>query len=116
MEYTNYKGEKKQLVNLDHQHLSNIYWFNRIIWSRDDDYLSLILEQIKIRFEGTILPYIPQWQFFSEVQYLDKMDYLVWNDSRTEADIVYFGDVVGHYTTPETIRENKLNDIFNESI
>lgn len=113
MEYTNYKGEKKSLDQVDHQHLSNIYWFNKIIWDRSDDYLRFILDQINTRFDSVILPYIPQWQFQAELDYLDKMRFLIWNEDRTEADVVYKGHVVGHYTTPEKIREDKLKEIID---
>lgn len=111
MEYTNYKGEKKSLVELDHQHLSNIYWYNKILWDRDDYYLKFILDQINTRFEGKMLPYIPQWQFTHEIDYLDKMGFLNWNQEHTEADVIYDGHTVGHYIIPEKLREDKINEL-----
>lgn len=111
MEYTNYKGDKKSLAELDHQHLSNIYWFNKIIWERDDNYLKFILDQIRDRFEGQLLDYIPQWQFKQEIGYLDKMGFLNWNQEHTEADVIYDGHIVGHYIIPEKLRENKINEL-----
>lgn len=114
MEYTNYKGEKKDLSELDHQHLSNIYWYNKVIFDKNDIYLSIVLDQIRDRFDSKLLPYTPQWQFWQEIEYLDKIGAFVWNESRTEADIVYKFKVIGHYTTPETIRQNKINSIVDE--
>lgn len=111
MEYTTYTGEKKQLDQIDQQHLSNIYWFNRVIWNRDDNYLSHILEQINTRFEGKILPYIPQWQFTQEIEILDKTGKFIWDQDRTEADIIYAGHIIGHYITPQKLREDKISEI-----
>lgn len=111
MEYTNYKGEKKSLVELDHQHLSNIYWFNRVVWNRDDNYIQLVLEQIESRFEGKILPYVPQWQFKQEIAILEKLNAFNWNQEHTEADVIYDGHIVGHYIIPEKLRENKINEL-----
>lgn len=113
MEYTNYKGEKKTLDQIDQQHLSNIYWFNKIVWNRDDNYLKFILDQINTRFDSIILPYVPQWQFQAEIEHLDKMGFLNWNQEKTRADVIYKGHVVGYYTTPEQLRENKLKEIID---
>lgn len=113
MEYTNYKGEKKPLNQIDHQHLSNIYWYNKIVFNRDDHYLKFILDQINSRFDSKILPYVPQWQFQAEIEYLDKMGFLNWNKDKTEADVIYQGHVVGRYITPERLREIKLKEIID---
>lgn len=113
MQYTNYKGDKKPLTELEHQHLSNIYWFNTIVWKRTQESLSLILEQIDKRFNGEILPYIPEWQFKNEIEWLESRGHFAWDEDKTEADVVYQGKVVGHYITPQKLRDSKLNQIID---
>lgn len=58
-----------------------------------------------------MLPYIPQWQFTQEIEYLEKNGNFKWNQDHTEADVMYRGHVVGHYIIPEKLREDKINEL-----
>ena len=108
MIYRNYKGERTDFENLTHQHLSNIYWFNKVCNGYSDDKLNLFIDAIRNRFENIILPYNPEYQFIEEIEYLNKRGHLIWNEDKTRADIVYKGKVVGYHETIEYIRDRNI--------
>lgn len=111
MEYKNYKGQSVNFKQLTQGHLSNMYWFNKICNRFSESSLIFIKDEINKRFNGEMLPYNPQWEFKNEIEFLDKNNYFKWNKEKTKADIVYLGQVVGHYETPEYIRETKLKKL-----
>jgi hypothetical protein len=112
MEYKNYKGQTTNFKNVTQDHLSNIYWFNKICNRYNDDSLRFILDDINERFNGELLPYRPQWQFKAEIEFLEKNGKFVWNEQKNKADIVHHGQIVGYYETPEYLRDEKINKIF----
>jgi len=61
---------------MDHQHLSNIYWFNRII--NEITSPKIIMDRITNDFDGSILPYRPKPSFKLEIDELDKRGLLSW--------------------------------------
>ena len=116
MTFTTFSGEKKDFNKIDHQHLSNIYWFNKIINERDETFLHLIIMRFRNEFNGKILPYRPHPNFKEEIESLDMMGILLWqNDEKSWAKIQWEGKEVGEYKSTSFIREEKLNMIFNKS-
>lgn len=70
--WTTADGSKIKLEELSQQHLSNIYWYHLIIF----DYTHLYaLQQILIKFNGIILPWVPV--FLEEVEYTKEKGYAV---------------------------------------
>ena len=78
MRWTTFQGRKVSLGTIDQQHLSNCYWFGRIIHGlqKDDDHLKRILDELAIRFNGQVLPYRPHSEFKQEIDALDRMGML----------------------------------------
>lgn len=113
MNYTNYKGETKNFLTIDHQHLSNIYWFNRVCNGVSELRLKFITDEIDKRFDGVMLPYNPQCGFKQEIECLEKSGRFIWNSEKTRADIVEYGMVIGYYETQDYIREKNINNIIN---
>lgn len=110
--YTTFSGQKKDFFELDHQHLSNVYWYNKIVIERDEWFLDTILKRINDKFNGEILPYRPHPDFKSEVDALEDMKYLFWQDTeKTIAKIIYEGIEVGIYKSKNFIRDEKINQI-----
>ena len=111
MIYKNYKGQKTNFKEVSHDHLSNIYWFNKICNGYNDTTLKFVLDEIKERFNGHLLPYRPQWQFKNEIDFLEKLGHFLWNEEKTKADIIYQGKIIGYYETPDSIRDEKINKL-----
>lgn len=90
--WTDFRGRKKLLSEIDHQHLSNIYWFHRIVFGMNMDW---VLEISKERFNGQLLSYRPHVDFFQEYEYLKRHDHLRWTP--TETEVWFKGVKVGEY-------------------
>lgn len=89
-EWTTFDGRKVSISDIDHQHLSNTYWFMKIFWKAPDAQLWQILEQIQQRFDGRILDYHPRVDFKEEIAYLRRKGMI------TSADeIIYNGEIIG---------------------
>ncbi len=114
MNYTDYNGHTQDFSTIDHGHLSNIYWFNRICNGVSHSRLKFVIDEIDRRFDGNILPYNPQWRFKQEIEYLEKAGRLIWNSERTKADIVEYGTIVGYYESPDYVRDEKINKLIND--
>jgi hypothetical protein len=65
--FTTYDGRHVDENDITHQHLSNIYWFEKIF-----NRASRALVILQKRFNGQILPYRPKFEFKDEISYLDK--------------------------------------------
>lgn len=112
MKWTTFQGRKVSLGTIDQQHLSNCYWFGRIIHGlkKDDEHLKLIVKELAIRFNGQLLPYRPHVEFEQEIAYLESIGCLrsrvnlnfasssEWYGHVT--DIVFEGEVVGEIIKP----------------
>ena len=125
--WTTHNKKQIKLDEMDHQHLSNIYWYNKIVLGYDPknkadnksmERQDLIFEQINGRFNGEILPYKPLLAFQFEIEMLEKNGWLRWNEDKTRAEIVFpmNGDmqVVGYIESPAWVRDQKLEGILNE--
>lgn len=104
-----FSGEVKDFDKLEHQHLSNIYWFNKILNLFEPQN---IITKIEKEFNGEILPYRPHPDFKQEILSLEKKGYLVWRtNEKLIADISYKGKIVGEFKTRNYIRDEKINQI-----
>jgi hypothetical protein len=72
-----FDGQVLKYDELDHQHLSNIYWYNMICLNNKP---LNIVNIINNRFYGEILPYKPMLKFKDEIAFLESRGYLVWTD------------------------------------
>jgi hypothetical protein len=71
-EWRTFDGRTVSFKTVDHQHLSNTYWFMKIYWESVDAQLWQILEEIQNRFEGVVLPYRPRADFYGEIAFLKR--------------------------------------------
>lgn len=106
--WTTFKGKKVTFETIDHQHLSNIYWFRKVCW--DDDSFCKTVEFISAeRFNGQILPYRPHIDFKEEIGLLRRKGYLFQKDGGYS--IVVNGKEIGEILTERDI----LNPVKQES-
>jgi hypothetical protein len=89
-----YDGRRITMNEISHQHLSNIYYYTHFTmaqyypqWVRED-----IVEWLKIRFGGVILPYKPVNEFEFERKRLATLGFL-----RPNGEIVVYGKKLGAY-------------------
>lgn len=71
-----FQGKAVRIGDIDHQHLSNMHWYNLIIMERKPT--APVQNELKKRFNGEILPYSPNLDFTSEIQTLESRGYLRW--------------------------------------
>ena len=90
MKWKTFDGREVTLQTIDHQHISNVYWFCKIFYGCSDIVLSEVLFEISDRFKGIVLPYHPHPSFTAEHDLL-RLKGLV-NEKR---EIVYKGEIVG---------------------
>lgn len=111
MKYSTFEGKSVDVNKVDHQHLSNIYWFQKIF--NNTTLSKLLMERFDKEFDGVILPYRPHPKFKQEIDRLEYMGLLSWKeiDGRKCADIIWDGHVVGEACYIEDIREDIINQI-----
>jgi len=70
--WTTFSGKKVSFDTIDHQHLSNCYWFAKIIYDFEDKdpHLIKITDKLSDRFNGQLLPYRPHLEFKAEIDNL----------------------------------------------
>ena len=109
--YTTYNKRKLNIDDIDHQHLSNIYWFTEIIYGIPTH--KWVWQKIVLKFNGIILPYKPKSDFKEEISILDKMGCLEWIeiDGARKANIMWKGNKVGEVCSVENNREILIKDI-----
>lgn len=98
--WTTYDGKQIPVSQMEQGHLSNVYWFFRII---HEVTLQWALDEIERRFNGRILPYTPLHQF--EIEFLENNGLLKWrthleHDVVEHGDIFLFGQQIGGLTRP----------------
>lgn len=64
-EWVTFKGKKVSSDTIDHQHLSNCYWYLLVIHAVPTDHSMMIgiKEKLAERFNGQLLPYRPHVDF-----------------------------------------------------
>jgi len=95
--WTTFEGEKKELSKIDHQHLSNIHWFMKLVNPEfyDKGTKHLIACEIDGRFDGELLPYRPLPRFRGEIESLKNLGYLRERCAGAIVEVVVDGKVVG---------------------
>jgi hypothetical protein len=89
-EWTTFEGKKVTLETIDHQHLSNVYWFTKIFYKATDDMQWDMLEQFDKRFNGVVLDYRPKANFIVEIETLKRAGMVQKDDT-----IIFKGEVIG---------------------
>ena len=100
-----FNGKTKNVEEIDHQHLSNIYWFFYII---HNEIMMFALNEIEERFNGQLLDYRPHISFEMEIEFLEKNGYLFWRPDQdtelyTKGFIVIDGKNVGYINKPKKL-------------
>lgn len=75
--WTTFEGKSLDMDTIDHQHLSNIYWYTRIFSYEPSP---AAIAQLKKRFNSEILEYKPLLRFPQEIQGLERKGYLKWEN------------------------------------
>jgi hypothetical protein len=95
--WTTADGRRRKFSSIGHQHLSNIYWFNKVL----NQYVHTdILEELEFRFKGKILPWRPKL-IPNELQWIKENCKV-----SPEGKIFWKGDQIGEIPIPE-IKEEK---------
>jgi hypothetical protein len=109
LHWTTFAGKPVSLDSIDHQHLSNCYWFNRILFEVPigDFHLLRILGELADRFNGQLLPYRPHIEFRWEIRHLRNRGFIrthLLEDSTTVdnhvEEIWFMGQKVGEIINP----------------
>lgn len=100
-----FDGRVVTLEEMEHQHMSNIYWFiTKILPNKYSDYIRQdIMLWLKKRFNGLILYYQPHPDFKKEINYLLRKGYL-----KPDGMIVVDNQVIGCYEGNFEKKENVL--------
>lgn len=99
MEWTTFKGKTVSLKTIDHQHLSNCYWYLKILLRATKEQLQPLVEESKDRFNGQILPYRPHVEFKQEIEMLGAKG-LIRRLKLGKYEIVYHGEIIGEISIP----------------
>lgn len=76
-EWITFQGKTVNLDVVDHQHLSNLYWYSRIFFGNVPEN---VLQFLSERFNGQVLEYRPHVDFKQELQGLEEKGMLTWRD------------------------------------
>lgn len=92
--WTTFQGKSVSFDTIDHQHLSNCYWFARVIWNVPETDLHLLHIENKLaeRFNGQLLPYRPHRDFGFEINELKRKRYLSHDNQNPNRIIIHNGN------------------------
>lgn len=68
-EFKTFEGKNVSYDTIDHQHLSNCYWYNKIVLNRNENNYD-VLAVLERRFNGELLHYRPKFSFKYEIEFL----------------------------------------------
>jgi hypothetical protein len=90
-----FNGKTHTVETMDHQHISNIVWYYKLLVSatRRESTLNLIMSEIQRRFDGEVLPYKPMDSFKMEIDALRRKGYI--QNNGLNEDIVVDGEKIG---------------------
>lgn len=116
MKYSTFEGKLVDTNEIGHQHLSNIYWYHKIINNWDPP--ETVLERLKGEFNGKILPYRPKVSFTDEIERLNSRGYISWEviDGVKKGNIFYNGHVIGEVISVEDSRELIINQLLKNNL
>ena len=90
--WTTFQGKKVTLDSIDHQHLSNVYWYGRIFFNIIP---KNVLQKLAERFNGQVLEYRPHIDFHHELEHLERKGLLVWTKTAVaKVGIITFEGVI----------------------
>lgn len=95
--WTTFNGRNINPIELEHQHLSNIYWYHKLVFNIEHLWA---LDIIRERFNGQLMPYSPHVDFTPEMEALEQKGYLHWHptssgEAITVGIIVFNGQTIG---------------------
>ena len=97
--WVTFDGKEAKLSTVDHQHLSNCYWFAKIFAPGRDEgrfFMEKCKKAAYERFNGHLLPYRPHLAFVQEIRELEERDMLRnFPDNPHFKSIVLDGEVIG---------------------
>lgn len=110
-EWRTFNGKTVTRENIDHQHLSNIYWYFKLVFKLNFEELSDVLAVCSERFNGQLLDYRPHIDFVQEIHMLYIGDYLVKSNAHEFRYLIRTreGKVIGYIQHPDI--ENILDVI-----
>lgn len=93
MIWKTFRGKNVSFDTVDHQHLSNCYWFAKIIFGYEEtnSHLIEIDEVLAERFNGQLLPYRPHVDFEMEINELNKKGFLRYDNNNPNRIIIHNG-------------------------
>ena len=97
--WTTFQGKRVSFKSIDHQHLSNCYWFNRIVRGISDSDLGFVKDELAKRFNGQLMPYRPHIDFVFEITFLKQHNMLV-QTNPFKQEILFEGHWIGEIITP----------------
>lgn len=89
-QWQTFKGKTVSGDTIDHQHLSNVYWFGLIIANIEHVWA---LDLLRERFNGQLLPYRPHVEFKMEIEHLYSKGLLHW-EPFSSGDLVQRGKIL----------------------
>ena len=94
MTWKTFQGKTASFNTIDHQHLSNCYWFAKIIFGYEETDLHLIeiSNKLEERFNGQLLPYRPHVNFKMEIDELNKKGFLRYDNNNSNRIIIHNGN------------------------
>lgn len=97
--WTTAEGKTRRLSKMGHQHLSNIYWFNKVL----NQYVQTdVSDELEFRFKGKILPWKPKL-IPGELEWINQNCKV-----SPEGKIFWKGDQIGELPILEIKEEIKL--------
>ena len=93
--WTTFEGVEKSISEIDHQHLSNIYYFMKYVNPSfyDKEVNMLIGMEIDGRFDGKLLPWRPLKRFRGEIEFLRCKRWILRHGNKSL--IVINGKIIG---------------------
>jgi len=95
--WTTFNGREIETNELKHQHLSNIYWYHKLVFNTEHLWA---LDLIHQRYNGQLLPYSPHVDNTHEIQALEQNGILQWHptstgEAITVGSLIYNGQTIG---------------------
>jgi hypothetical protein len=95
--WLSFDGKRKTIDQLDHQHLSNIYYYMK--YTQPEVYSSaevqMMKDELAKRFDDILLPYKPLRKFKLEIELLSRRGYLKQKKNMDGLDVVINGEWIG---------------------
>ncbi len=95
--WTTFQGKQVSFDTVDHQHLSNLIWYWKVLHDLD---VTDAIAKLSERFNGQLLPYRPHVDFKYEIDALKDRGMIVQPDDAVGwSFITYKGTIIGEIRT-----------------